>query len=453
MSRERLDRSLPPPPGALRPFAFPAFERYRLAGGLEVFLGPRPGSRLACLELLIDAGAEHDPADGPGLAALTAAMLDEGSTQRSGPEIADAIELLGGSLGTSADWNGAQASVALLAEHLETGSTLLDEVARRPAFPVREVDRLRHQTLAELLRRRDQPASVADEVLSRVLYDGTVYQHPLIGTEEAVRRFRPEELAAFHQARAASRRAALVAVGDFTLATGAETIERLFGDWPAATTTPAPLVSPPPRAGVSVHIVDRPGAAQTEIRLGHASVPRRHPDRPALAVMNSILGGKFTSRINLNLRERHGYTYGASSRFVDRRGPGPFVIGAAVATESTAAALRETLGELGRIRDALVEPQELADAISYLVGVFPYTLQTDQDFALRLAELAVYDLPSTYYEDHLRAIARVDRDAVRRVAREHLEVEKLAIVAVGPAAELRPQLAELGEPSVVTERG
>ena len=452
MSGARLDRTQPPPAGALRPFAFPAFERYRLAGGLEVFLAPSPGSHLACLELLTDAGAEHDPVDAPGLAALTAAMLDEGSTRRSGPEIADAIEQLGGSLGTSADWNGAQASLTLLAEHLETGSNLLEEVARRPAFPAREVDRLRHQTLAELLRRRDQPASVADEVLGRVLYDGTVYQHPLIGTEQAVRRFRPEELAAFHQARSASRRTALVAVGDFTLAAGAETIERLFGSWQAANATPAPVISPPPRSAVSVHVVDRPGAAQTEIRLGHASVPRRHPDRPALAVMNSILGGKFTSRINLNLRERHGYTYGVSSRFVDRRGPGPFVIGAAVATESTAAALRETLAELGRIRDELVEPEEIADAISYLVGVFPYTLQTDQDLARRLAELAVYDLSSTYYEDHLRAIAGVDRAAIRRVAREHLRVEELAIVAVGPAAELHPQLAALGEPSVVSER-
>jgi zinc protease len=342
--------------------------------------------------------------------------------------------------------------VTVLAEHLETGSTLLDEVARQPAFPAREVDRLRRQTLAELLRRRDQPAAVADEVLIRELYAGTVYQHPLIGTEEAVRRFQPEELAAFHRARSTSRRAALVAVGDFTPAAGAQLVERLFGSWHARNEEPAPLVSPPPRAGVSIHIVDRPGAAQTEIRLGHASVPRRHPDRPALAVMNSILGGKFTSRINLNLRERHGYTYGASSRFVDRRGPGPFLISAAVATESTAAALRETLGELGRIRDELVEPSEIADAISYLVGVFPYTLQTDQDLARRLAELAVYDLPSSYYEDHLRAIARVDRSAVQRVAREHLAVERLAIVAVGPASELEPQLAGLGASSVVGER-
>jgi zinc protease len=193
-----------------------------------------------------------------------------------------------------------------------------------------------------------------------------------------------------------------------------------------------------------VEIVDRPSAAQTELRLGHAGVPRSHPDFLALSVLNAILGGKFTSRINLNLRERHGYTYGAQTSFTGRRGPGPFLVHTAVATPVAAAAAREVLGELERIVAEPVEVAELEDAQSYIVGTFPYTLQTVSGVVDRLENLALYGLPDDYYDTLPRLVQAMTVEDVQRAAREHLHPHDLVVVAVGPAAELEPAFAELG---------
>jgi len=226
--------------------------------------------------------------------------------------------------------------------------------------------------------------------------------------------------------------------------------------WQGARKIAAPLFNPRHVAGLLDDMLeaaavmrdrwlDRPGAAQTELRFGHASVPRAHPDFTTLVFLNTLLGGKFTSRINLNLRERHGYTYGASTRFSGRLGPGPFVASAAVATESTGAAAREVLSELRRIRDEPVTREEMEETRSYMLGVFPYTVQGMGDLARRLADIAVYGLPDDYYERYLHTIASLSRAAVQEAARRHLDPDRLAIVAVGPADRLRGQLEGLGE--------
>jgi zinc protease len=200
-------------------------------------------------------------------------------------------------------------------------------------------------------------------------------------------------------------------------------------------------------------VVDRPGAAQTELRLGHAGVPRTHPDYIPLVMVNTLLGGKFTSRINMNLRERHGFTYGASSRFVARQGPGPFMVSAAVATESAGAAAREVLHELRRIREEPVEPGEIAETRSYMVGVFPYTMQTIGDIAKRLETLTVFGLPDDYYPRYLERLAALTREELLEAARRHLDPDRIAVVAVGPAEVVEPQLAGLGPVTVWSTEG
>ena len=214
---------------------------------------------------------------------------------------------------------------------------------------------------------------------------------------------------------------------------------------------PAPEIQPVARDGVEIHLVDRPGAAQTELVVGHAGVPRPHPDFLALQVMNSILGGKFTSRINLSLRERHGFTYGAQSQFSRRLGPGPFQVSAAVGSPVAGAAAAEVLAELARIRQEPVAADELADTHSYLIGVFPYSLQTVSGLAHRLDGLAVFGLAPDYYDRFPEAVRAVDAERVLEVARRHLHPEGLVVVAVGPAAELAPQFAALGRVEVWAE--
>ena len=192
-------------------------------------------------------------------------------------------------------------------------------------------------------------------------------------------------------------------------------------------------------------IVDRPAAAQTELRLAHAGVPRTHPDRTRLGLLNAMLGGKFTSRLNLNLRERHGFTYGASSRFVDRRGPGPFVISAAVGNDVAGAAAREALGELERLVAEPPSAAELDESKSYLLGVFPYTLQTASDVLSRLGELTLWGLADDHYDRALARVAATTPEELLELARRHLRPDRLTVIAVGPAASLAPQLAPLGE--------
>jgi len=443
-----VDRSGPPPPGEVRPFRFPGFTRRRLASGLTVFAARLPEVPLVSLELVATAGGQFDPPGQPGLATLAASLLDEGTAAQSSMEIAVHIERLGGYLATGADWDVGYLSTGLLSRHHAAGLALLAEVMSSPTFPEWELERLRRQRLAELVRRDHDPSALADERLTQVIYEGTVYAHSLLGTRESVEQLTRDQIVAFYGRHYTLAGTTLIAVGDLDPESFAAEVEAAFGSAPGVPAPALPAIHPR-RAGQNgggrtVHVIDRPGAAQAELRLGHPGVERSHPDYIPLLVMNTLLGGKFTSRINLNLRERHGYTYGASSRFVTRQGPGPFLVGAAVATESTGAAAREVLAELRRIREELVEPAELAETRTYLTGVFPYTAQTIDDIAKRLETLAVFELPDDYFDGYLDRLNAVTREQVREVAERHLDPECIAVVAVGPAEDLARQLEDLG---------
>lgn len=448
-----VDRTLPPLSApALRP-RFPAFERFRIESGLEVLLAPRHAVPTVQVALLLPAGAERNPLDRPGLAALTASLVDEGTRRRSGPRLAADVERLGASLSTHADWNSADLSAQLLARDLTVGVELVAEVAREPIFPDAELERLRRQALTELLRRRDQPALLAEEALARGLYPGTPYGELLLGSEAGLAALERGEIVDFHAAAYRPRGGALLVGGDFDPDSARAAIDRAFGDWRGGAAAAPPEVLPPARTARSVLIVDRPRAAQTELRLGHAGVPRTHPDRSRLGLLNTLLGGKFTSRINLNLRERNGFTYGASTRFVDRRGPGPFVVAAAVATDVAGAAVRETLAELDRIRAEPVGAEELAETKSYLLGVFPYTLQTVGGLLGRLEELAVYGLPDDHFDRALDAVETASADDLLDLARRHVRPAEMLIVAVGPADRLAAQLEPYGPVTVAGSAG
>lgn len=446
-SPHRVDRSGPPPSGEIRPFRFPPFLRTRLPNGLALSAARLPDVPLVSLEIVAPGGGQFDPPGQEGIAALTAALLDEGTASRSALEIAAVAERLGGYVTTGADWDVGFLATGLLADYRVSGLELLAEILATPTFPEAEVERLRKQRRTEMLRRRQDPSALADDRFAREVYRGTVYSHPLIGEEESLDRLDRETLRAFYQGHYGLAGSALIAVGDFDPEDLLREVEALFSDasLPAFGPTPRrPEIRPEARSGVTVHLVDRPGAAQTELRVGHAGVSRTHPDYIPLIVLNTLLGGKFTSRINLNLRERHGYTYGATSRFVARMGPGPFVVNAAVATESAGAAAREVLHELRAIRDGVVEPAELAETQSYMRGVFPYTVQTIGDLAKRLETLTLFDFPDDYYGRYLERIAEVTREEILEMARRHIDPARAVVVAVGPADVLEPQFEGVG---------
>ncbi|MCB1034007.1 MAG: insulinase family protein, partial [Acidobacteria bacterium] len=371
-------------------------------------------------------------------------MLDEGSDRRSATEIAAAMERLGGRLSTSAGWNSTYLSASLLSQDLATGLELMAELTLSPSFPEQELERLRRERLAELLQEREDSRTLASRRFAEVVFQGTPYQHPLEGDEESVATITRQEMAGFYRRYLLAGGSFLVAVGDLDPEELAEQARSLLGSAFAAPRPELPSFDVRPLETLEVHVVDRPGAAQTELFLGHDCLRRRDPDFLPLMVTNSILGGKFTSRINLNLRERHGYTYGAHSQVIGRLGPGQFLISAAVGTEVTGAAVRETVKEIRRIQEELVTEEELADTKSYLRGIFAQQLQTVDDLAFRLGTLALYELPDDYYDHYHDEIGRTDREQVREMARRYFHPERMALVAVGPASQLVPQLEDLG---------
>ena len=444
-----LDRTVPPPPGELRGFRFPPFVHRRIPGGPDVYAARMEGVPLASLELVASAGAERDPLEQSGLATLTAAVMDEGTEGSDSMEIAARAERLGGYLYSAADWDSGFIAVALLSRHLAEGIDLLAQIALTPTFPEKEIERLRRQRLTELLRRGSDPSSQADDRLAGVIFGNTPYAHPTLGRETTLPALDRDALVSFYRRCYTIAGSTLIAVGDFDPEELIRTVETALPGRAGEEPPPdPPAIRAVPLDGISVHVVDRPGASQTELRMGHAGVSRTDPDFLALGVLNTLLGGKFTSRINMNLRERNSYTYGASSRFVGRRSPGPFVVDAAVATESVGAAAREVLGELRRIREEPVEPEELSETLSYMIGVYPYTLQTIGDVAKRLELLAVYGFPDDHYASYTARLAAVTRERLLEVARRHLHPDRIGIVAVGPAETLVPQLEGLGPVTV-----
>ena len=446
-----VDRRQAPAAGPRRPFHFPSIERRTLSGGVELLTAPLAGRGLVQLDLLCPGGAQHETTTEGGLATLTASLLDEGTPGASALEIARRLESIGGSLVTSADWDALYLSAGVPAEQGERALELLSELVREASFPENEIERLRRQRRVELQRRNNQPAFLASVQLARAIYGDGPYGHSLLGSDATVAGLDRRQIVGFARRHVVPHGATLVAVGDFEPAALGAACDRLLAAW-APSEPAAQPPAPRPNTAPAIWIVDRPGAQQTEVRCGQVGIPRRHPDFAPLQVLNSILGGKFTSRLNLSLRERHAVTYGAYSRVTGRTGPGPIVLGAAVANEAAGLALGEMLSELRRLRDAPVTDQELTDTRDYLLGVFPYGLQTVGGISRRLETLAVHRLPDDYFTSYLARIEAVSAGELLECAREHLRPQATSAVAVGPADELRPQLEALGEVRTVSAR-
>lgn len=447
MKTQAPDRARPPEPGPVKPFDFPALTRTRVDGGgsPELIFARHGDLPLVTAELVVEAGAAVEPTAQAGIAQLTAEALETGTETRDVDALAWELESLGVELATGVSWDAASVGITVHADRLEPALALLAEIVRRPAFPEAQVERLRDERLADILQRRKEPRALASDAANRFIYGADVpYGRPLIGVESTVRDLAAGDLAAFHRARFRASGAALIITGGIDGDRARAVAREHFGDWRGEPAPDAAFDVEPGVEATTVFIVDRPGAVQSEIRLGHVGVDRHHPDYFPLLVMNTILGGAFTSRLNMNLRERHGFTYGARSGFALRRKPGPFTVDVAVATDVTARAMEEALREIRGLRDNGPTDLELDNARDYLRGVLPLRLQTTAALAARIAEIVVFDLPTDYfrhYRDHIGAVTRKD---VHRVAREAIRPDALAVIVVGDASQVEGPIRELG---------
>jgi predicted Zn-dependent peptidase len=444
---DKLDRNQKPTPGPTPPVPTPKIVRATLKNGLPVWVVTRRELPLVNVVLQIKAGAGMDGAQ-PGVSSMTASLLDEGTATRSSLEIAKAIEGLGASLGAVAGIDQTTVGLLALSKHLDAALALMGEVVVHPAFKADELERDRKSRLQGLKQQKDVATTVADRVFNQVVYgEDHPYGHPSNGTLASVQAITRDDILGFYDRYYRPNNAVLIAVGDVTVDQIVPTLERAFAGWNSKP-IPADAAAAPARPAAkptAVYLVDKPNAAQSEIRIGLPGAARTAgPDYYALQVLNTALGGQFTSRVNLNLRERHGFTYGARTSWAFRRGDGPFVAASGVFTAKTDSSLVEFLKELKDIRG----PRPLADdeaefARNALLRGYPRRFETPDGTTGVLADLALFGLPDSEIGNYLTQIARVKPDDVTRVASHYLSPENLAIVVVGDLAKIRPGIEAL----------
>ena len=446
-----------PRPGPPRDYEFPAVAMDRLSNGLTVLVADMPGRPLVSASVVIRGGASQEPAADGGSTVLAARALSEGTESFDAIALVEAAERLGASIHADAGWDALSVSVDVPADRIEQALELAAEVLLRPTFPAPEVERLRDERLNDLLQAQADPRRRAEQAFAATIYaPAAPYHRPSGGTRETVERLTPEHLRRAYGRALDPRRATLIVAGDLGGQHPLPVAERLFGDWSAPSDGRFGDVQAVVDAAASnrrvIHVVHRPGAVQTEIRIGHRGLSRRIPDFHAVSVMSAILGGLFNSRLNMKLREEKGYTYGASAGFDLRRGAGPFAARAAVNTEVTVPAVVDMLGELDAMRATEVKTSELVAARDFLIGVFPLRFETAGAVVGALSGLAVHELDVDELIGYRARIEAVDAEAVSAAASAHLHLAEAAIVLVGDVDAFGAALEAASLGPIVIER-
>jgi zinc protease len=436
-------RAVPPAAGPSRALSLPVPKEFKLPNGLTILLVEQHSLPIVSANMIVLSGSERNDPGQPGLASFTAEMLDEGTVNRSALQIAADCDQIGASLVSGSSTDLSYVAVRTLKQNVKRAFELAADIFLNPAFDPEEIERIRNDRLTHILQQKDNPGTLAAMVFFESLY-GTAHPYGYldIGTEESNRTMTRDLLTRFYQAGYTAANSALVVAGDITESELRELAERSFGEWIRRGSVPAiPAVAGKPKRRIV--IVERPDAQQTVLRIGHVGPSRSNPDYPAIDVMNTALGGLFSSRINLNLREKHGYTYGAFSAFIFRRGPGPFMVGTSVQTDVTAPAVEEIFGEIERMRESEVTPEELATAKDSISRSLPGLFETTPESASTIGQLFVHSLPLNYYHDLPDQIDCLSAAQIREIAQAYLKPEEAVIVAVGDRARIEPALEKL----------
>ena len=437
-------REAPPRPLGAREVDFPPYEIRTLPNGLQVVTVLHHEQPVVSLRMLVRAGSAFDPPGKTGLASLASALLDQGTTTRTAEQIADTIDSIGGGLGSGAGSDVTFTSVLVMKDSFDFGLDLLSDVVRNPAFRQEELDRQREQIFSGLKDAYEDPDYVASLVFDRLVYGFHPYGLPSTGTPESLRAIVPDDLRAFHRRYFAPNNAILAIVGDVTTEQAFKGVERAFGSWaPSDVPDPAATEEPPPPVR-RVVIVNKPDAVQTEVRVGHVGIPRRHPDYLALDLAVKILGGEGGNRLQRVLRSERGLTYGASAEMQALKRSGDIMADTDTRSDATAEVLRAIVDEFGRLQRERVHPRELGDAQAYLAGSFPLTIETPSAIAAQVLNVLFYELPLSEIETYRERINAVTPDDIQRVARQYLRPDRLSVVLVGNAGVFAPRLRGLG---------
>ena len=439
-----IDRSRLPIPGASRSFVFPAVEKSTFDSGLRLWTVVNDAIPVVSLMLLVRQGAAADPPGKEGLAALTVDMLDEGSGTRSAIEFHEEIARIGAHLDLDIGADYSLVTLTALSRVLDRGMDVLADAIVRPALRDDDVARVQQLRLHRLRQLRDVPGAIAERAFARVLYGQHPYGHTPLGWEATLASLTPADVRGFHAHVMRPGDATLVAVGACSHDELRRSAARAFAGWTGGRESQSASAFAPADPA-RLYLIPRPGAPQSELRIGHVSASRSTPDFHALVALNAVLGGQFTSRVNLNLREDKGFTYGARTSFEFRREPGPFSLQVSVQTSATKEAVQESLDEIDAIRGRRpVTAAELSLGVAGLTRGYPRGFETGDQLARALTQIALYDLPDDHFVTFVPRIEAVTPAEVTRVAGRYLEPSKLVTLVVGDPDHVEAGLASLG---------
>ena len=441
-----VDRTRPPALAENPPLTVPTVATSRLPNGPALHVVEQHELPLVHVTLTFAGGGRLDR-DLPGLATFTANLLDEGAGKRDANALQSELAFLGASLSTGANWDVTTLSLKVARRNLEPALDLMADVVMRPTFAANEVRRQRDLRLAALMQQQDQPGALANLAFSQALFPaGHPYRNSLGGDSASTARLDSAVVREFQRGSLRPERATFYVVGDLTAADAQRLLGARFRNWAAsgAERRPAPvLVAATPPQGIQVILVDKPGAAQSVVIVGTTGLERTNGDYAAAEVMNTILGGSFSSRLMTNLRETKGYTYGVNSGFAYRPLPGPFSANSGVRTNVTDSSLVELFKELRAIRDAPVSAEELMRAKAYITLAVPGDLETTSQIAGEMAALANWNLPLAYLREYVARVDAVTTADVQRVARQYLPAQNAYVVIVGDLARIRSSIDAL----------
>jgi zinc protease len=428
-----VDRSRLPDAGPARPFRFPTIVKSTLANGLRVWSVRHADVPVIALMLLVRRGAAGDPPGKEGLAAMTADMLDEGSGDRSAIDVHEALAGIGAQFDTDIGSDATLVSLTTLSRAADRGLMLLADIVARPSLTEADFARVRQLRLHRLTQLRDNPGAVAERTFIKLLYGTHPYGHTPMGNEPALAAMTVEDVRAFHATAIRPSVSTLVAVGACEHADIEHLARDAFLGWDGESRDDVDAGDAAPSAGAArLNVVPRPGAPQSELRIGHVAAPRHIPEYHALVAGNMVLGGQFVSRINLNLREDKGFTYGARTAFDFRRMPGPFALQVSVQTKATARAIEESIGEIAAIRGPRpITNDELALGVAALTRGYARKFETAEQVARAVMQLALYDLPDDYFADFVPRVECVTAEEATRVMALYTDPGRLTTLVVG----------------------
>ena len=448
-----IDRTVMPPPKSEPVFNPPTPTRTKLSNGMGISVIEQRGMPIVAFGVLMDAGASRDPENLPGLAGFTAQMLPEGTTTKTSQEIAQAFEFIGSRISADGRREYTLLSAETLTKHWPTGLELTADLVLNPNFPDHEIERVRREHLTELRRGKDEPNAVAEQLMAGLVFQSSSgYGHPLSGTEKSIAALTRDDIVSQFSRDYTPANANLIVVGDVSIDEVAKRAEAVFGRWKGGPSANGRSVVEPSNGTATIYLVDRPGAPQSVIRALNTTIPRLHPDYLGLTLMNYAFGGQFSARLNQNLRQEKGYSYGYQSHVQWFRSSSLMLAGGSVQTEVTKESVFETLKEYNEVRGSRpISEEELENAKASVLRSFPANFERPGAIMGQVLQMVQFGLPDDYLQTVRANVEAVTLDDVHRITQELVRPDQLKILVVGDRQLIETGLRQLDLPTVVLD--